>query len=228
MSDDAAPMSRPGVTAFTYNPSTGLGGGEPYIPLNGLNEVYIGAWLWIDPNFIWRQTGHEKVFYLGEANGGNLWTEVYGSPQTGPGYMSTVYQPAGGAANNCHLLNIVNADCPGSITFNYGGVPFTRGVYHRLEVYHKRSTSNTSRDGILRIWLDGTPVANVTQFNHTTGNPFQFFLITQAWDGGDKGLPNANQWRYDHIHISAPNSGGGSTPKGDTTPPAAPINLRAN
>lgn len=227
ISDPNATASPPGVTAFTYNPSTGVGGGEPFVQLPNVNELYIGVYLWIDPNFYYRNTGHEKVFYVGEANGGNLWTELYAGAFNGTGnaVLSTVYQPAGGAAGNCHAEvqpYIVGADCPtGSITTSWGGPSFTRGGYHRLEVYYKRSTSSTSRDGVIRYHLDGVLVVNFTHWNFTTGNPFEFLLITQAWDGSDPGLPNANQWRYDHILVmscSSPCTFSGTQP--DTTPPA--------
>ncbi|GKS58874.1 hypothetical protein YTPLAS18_24010 [Nitrospira sp.] len=99
------------------------------------------------------------------------------------------------------------------------------GQWHRIEVYNKTSSTNSSRDGILRWWVDGQLFGDYQNVNYND-RTFSHLQLTPSWDGSEQ-HSNADEQRFDHIRISAPKGAGGTT-KGDTTPPASPVNLRAN
>jgi hypothetical protein len=225
-SDATAPQSPSSVLAMEYNPANGAGGGDPYINLNNLNEVYVGTWFKFSNPFQGEQNLANKLMVLFWGDGSTLWIKAEGQ-QFGPWHPVIGYSVVDMTLNNCH--NPGYGDCPGGFTFtpNVSNGNITQGMWNRLEFYYKRSTSTTSRDGIVRVWLNGTPVIDVTRAN-TPSAFLQTVFVTPSWAGpADPGRSNPDKISFDHIHVSAPNGGGGA-PKGDTTPPAAPVNLSAH
>lgn len=90
--------------------------------------------------------------------------------------------------------------------------------WHKIEIYLKGSTTNSSADGVIRIWIDGILTTNYTNVNHGTDlndfpGGFRNFEITSTWDGSACLVaPNRDmtkEWDhyYDRIHVSFPNGG---------------------
>lgn len=201
ISDGTAPLSPPGVTQHQKNPNSCAGGGEPFHVFGPTAEVYVGLWAWIDPNFQGVSNGSNKIWRLVLEDGSNWWLEIVGTPLQGPFHVGAVWQPAGSAVDNCHLP-YSSADCPGSITFDHGGPTFTKGVWHRLEVFFRKSTSPNDRTGVWRVHMDGVQIVNFTSVN-TPNSPISFLQIGQAWTGPcAPGETNADEWRFDHVHVS--------------------------
>jgi hypothetical protein len=121
---------------------------------------------------------------------------------------------------NAHLGNGWG-DNPG--TWNlYGNVSsptVALGQWHRVEMYAKGSTTSTSRDGILRWWLDGNPVGSYTNVNTSDPN-WNMIQFTPSWDKPDPTQRTTDYFWYDHVRISSPQgSGAQDQPPG---PPSAP------
>jgi hypothetical protein len=218
-----------------YNPSTGTGGGDPYIPLNGgngVNEVYLGFWVKLSNPFQGEENLSNKLGIFSWGDGSWLWVKYEGQ-QFGPWFPVVGFQVSGiSNVNNCHNAGYGNdAPCPsGNFTFtpNAGNGNVSAGVWRRFEFYYKRSTSPTSRDGVVRVWLDGSPVISSTAAN-TPQVPLTAFYFTPTWAGpASQGRTNPDRISFDHVRVSSGGTGGGGAPKGDTTPPAAPVNLSAH
>src|SRR5262245_45160802 len=80
--DSNATVSPPGVTNFTFNPATNLGGGAPAFSLAAWfpREIYRAVNVMIDPNFQWRSTGEDKFMSIDLLSGASAWLELHGIP----------------------------------------------------------------------------------------------------------------------------------------------------
>ena len=73
--------------------------------------------------------------------------------------------------------------------------------------YMKASTTATSRDGILRWWINGVLGGNYTNLNYAPSGLTEW-QWNNTWDGAqDMGTSNTVDWEHwlDHVHISIPN-----------------------
>ncbi len=133
--------------------------------------------------------------------------------------------------NNCHLSNWFG-DCNGSsfvILPNVNSSAVAEGVKHRIEITMRRSTSETSRDGTIRVVVDGVVRTNYTNVNFPAWD-FVSVMNNHTWDGqcaqrnpsvGPTTSPNDcrtfDDWHdFDDWYVSGGSGGGGAT---DTTPP---------
>lgn len=200
VSDATAPLSPSNVMQYTYNPSTGVGGGDPYLLLGSLTELYIGLWVKPSNPFIGYSNQLNKVFTVWLHSGENIWIEMFGDP--GGPYAFMVNLSLVGV-NNCHL-NLGYGDCPGPyLVFPHLASGATSlGSWQLLEVYYKISTTATSKDGIVRVWLGGTKIIESTAVN-TPQSGFSHISLTPAWAGpGDPVRTHADTWLFDHVHVS--------------------------
>lgn len=127
--------------------------------------------------------GANKMGFMmttGPGAGGAWGMHYYGATQ-GSRVISIFLQ--GVDANNCHLPN-VQGECNGnSMVFlpNINGSAVAEGVEHRIEVTMIRSATNTSRDGVLRVMIDG-----ILRTYHTNVNfpayDFISVLDNHTWD----------------------------------------------
>lgn len=226
VSDSTGPFSPSGVLQFQLNPGQNSGGGDPYLDFTPSNEIYVGFW-WKPsnpfdglPHFV------NKVGFLWtDVNYGQLVWYMFGSQKGGPYQFGPQLEMP--AVSNSHLGNGYG-DPVGSWNLfgNTGNGTIPLGQWNRIEIYAKNSTTPSSRDGILRWWMNGVLVGNYTTANLPCC--WRSWQFTPAWDGSFTPIQTSSfSHRWDHIRISKPNGGGGA-PKGDTTPPVAPVNLRAN
>ena len=228
-SDAAAPLSPSSVLSMEYSPASGVGGGDPYILLNngnGYNEIYLGFWVQLESGFQGEENLSNKLGIFSWGDGSWLWIKYEGQ-QFGPWFPVIGFQVSGiSNVNNCHLPGYGDASpCPsGNFTFTptQGNSNVSAGPWKRFEFYYKRSSTTTSRDGHVKVWIDGSLVINIIQAN-TPQVPLNVFYFTPSWAGpGSPGRTHADVIQFDHVHVSAPGGGGA-----DTTPPSQVTGLIA-
>jgi len=193
-----------------------------------VRETFVGMTWQANPTFQGRSGGNKTFFVRGPDSIGVF--VIQGGLASGSGPF--VWSHNSSALNNSHA-------CVGSIGElcypNVGSGTVFRGQWTKLEAYFKASTTNTSRDGIVKWWIDGQPAGNYTNLNYA-GAGLNNWTWTETWDGCggavgcDLGVVNTQTWqhRIDHLYISAPNcpgTCGGGGGGGDTTPPGRATGL---
>lgn len=174
-----------------------FGGSQVYTGLGGnYNEVYVG---WVlrtsDPFEPFACCASKMFFVRGPGTNGFFGASIGSSSST----LYFGHNTSG--LDNSHI-------CPDGLGLgpcgqNISSYPIIHGRYSKLEVYIKGSTNATSRDGIVRWWLDGILVGNYTTFNYP--GPFNEFLWTETISGNVGTLPHDKTWTFDHLHLSVRN-----------------------
>lgn len=73
---------------------------------------------------------------------------------------------------------------------------FTRGVWHKVEVYQKQG-----QPGIVRVWVDD--VLAIDRSDVPTNNaPIRAVAISGIWGGVGDAKLQVDYMRFDHIHVS--------------------------
>jgi hypothetical protein len=224
LADAGAPLSPPHVMRFNY-PATFPGGHEAaqeyYVfPGGGGQEYYFGVW-W-RPSDPWQSaaSGINEVLLWQAAppSSANLYPVMNGqvwdsAPPPGRYFLSLAYESSFASNAAANLPNSFGDTVAPGARQIYGNLhPYymlAPGNWYRIEVYVKESTTPTSRDGILRLWItklgDAAPtqVGDYTSMNFDGPN-FTQVNITQTWGRiGEAKAENDYLW-YDHIHISSP------------------------
>lgn len=207
-SDATAPLSPTSVMRWTYNPSTGLGGGEINLPLN-VNEVYIGYWVKLGTPFEGEPNGSNKFTFGFDGNNGNgYWTKAHGATGGGPFFIQFHMQGSDPTIDNCHV--------PGGFgeCFNRawdGPTAISLGVWHRVELYYRHATAVGNNDGVARVWLDGNLELDLSELDTPPG-PIVDLFFSPTW-AGPSGRTNADQISFDHVRVSVPNCGAQGCPE---------------
>lgn len=159
MVDCVHPVKGEVYYAFTWRPSSPFGGYD-----NGANKM---------------------VFYISAIpnSSGGAWGSHYYGKTNGQRVVNFFLQ--GGGVNNCHVDNIYG-DCADSTSMvflpNVDTSPVLEGKWHRVEVYFKRSTTGSSKDGITKMWVDGS-----LRISHNNVNTPQYdwtsIMTNHTWDG---------------------------------------------
>lgn len=205
-------------------PSPGCsGGGEWLYPANSSQAVasrsiFVGLHTKFDMETSY--VGGTKMFYLRAFNWsfGGATTNGYVivmNAGSGNGFLRFV--PNTGGLDNSHITG--TSDPGWWFTCNIASCNISSLNYHKVEILITASTTTTSRDGVVRIWLDGTRVLDYTNMNYGSGIVNEW-VFAQTWDGNFNGCCPTRQWYYhlDHTYISTSASGGG----GGVTPPPLP------
>lgn len=202
VSDAAAPVSPPSVMQQTFAlglvGGNGGGGGNLYNFPAAVNAVYWGFAMKTDNNFENHPSG-TKI--------GWLHTRLNNVPQnnqfflmmnsTGPFYISAVYQ--NGNIDNGHITG----GPVGTAVFYPSGFTFSAGQQLIIETLLVPSTTNVSRDGIWRVWINNTLTISVLNLNTDRVQPDAVSHIT-IW-GGVGGTKQRNSYLYfDHSRICVP------------------------
>lgn len=209
-SDATAPFSGPSVWKARMEALTGYGGNQlEYNTPSGVSyrEMYFGLYWRSNPQFQGLPVGN-KLFFLGSSfgmNGAMTWNN------------SSLVNGSGPLIWNLNTSGIFNPHIFGgsmdtSLPFfpNVGNGTLTRGVWYKIECYVKASTTRTSRDGILRWWVNDVMVGNYINVNYCgpNGETLTRWMQTQAWDGsGILGSINTVPWEHyiDHLRIVGKN-----------------------
>lgn len=216
-SDASAPVSPNSVAQSTLYAGNSTGGMQlNFVTPQVSNEIYMGLMWRTNPEFYGRPANNKTFFLRGPQNNG-VWYMV-GTPG-GPFRM--VFSHNSGYLDNSHTCGSqLGLGCEP----NVGSGAVTPGVWTKLEAYVKKSTTATSRDGIVRWWVNGVLAGNYTNMNYAQ-NGLNEWVWSETWDGTVYPLPTQD-WSHflDHLHISIPN--GGSSSDNPPGPPATPT-LRA-
>lgn len=214
-SDSSAPVSPGNVVQSTMYAGNSSGGMQlNYVTPQVYREMYVGLMWRTNPQFQGRQVGNKTFFVRGpSANGVFLFNNSALVGGTGP----MIFSHNTGGIDNSHAcaLDIGLACYP-----NVGPGILTVGTWTKLEAYFKSSTTLTSRDGIVRWWINGVPAGNYTNINYGA-NGLNEWVWSETWDGTVNPVPSVN-WSHfiDHLHISIP--GGSSSADQPPGPPASP------
>lgn len=216
------------------------GGGEWLYPPNAatarpIRDLFVGLVFMMNPGFEQNSVGTNKVFFMRAHN----WrftgsqTNGYFAVRGAANNLQLIFSHNTGTLNNAHVC----AQDLGLTCFPNTGntVTLVRGVQYKIEAYIHASTTPTSRDGILRVYINGILTHNYTNLNYGTGIVNEA-LIGQTWDGAGNGCCPTVPWHFyfDHFYVSASNCPAGGCGGGPITPnppppppiPAAPSDLR--
>ncbi len=224
--DAAAPLSPSSILDEVLAPNATTGGGQFIVNLASVREVYVGTWWKTNPEFQGMYGGsiaNKMIFISG--NGNNNFLNWSGPPD---GVRNLMWANQS-EQNNCHVAGW-NGDgtCGGgSGSGKYGSGAFSTNVsgagniaagtgWHRIEIYQRASTSDASRDGIIRLWIDGTLTTSYTNLNLSPGG-FTDVQYNHTWDGSAAlqcypassiGRDCNRAWHHmwDHLRVSIPNN----------------------
>jgi len=217
VSDGSAPISPSSVVKSTFSAGNTSGGMQlNYVTPQIQSEMYVGLIWRTNPEFQGNPGSYSNKMFFIRGPGANGLLLMYG-PSGGP-HQAVFGHNTGGGLDNSHVCSFdLGLICYPNVNIPSAALP--RGTWTKLEMYVKKSTTNTSRDGIVRWWVNGVLVGNYTTLNYA-GAGLNEWVWSEAWDGTFN--PNHVEWNHfiDHLHVSIPN-GGGSTdqPPG---PPASP------
>lgn len=219
-SDGTAPISPSGVLRSTIRAGNSSGGMQlNYLLPHGNREMFMGIMWRTNPEFQGRPNSN-KLFFLRGPQANGVW--IFGNSALVNGSAPLIFghNTGGGLLDNSHACS---ADL-GLLCFpNVGPGLLTRGVWTKIEAYVKSSTTNTSRDGIVRWWINGVLVGNYTNLNYGGTAGINEWVWSETWDGFVNPVP-AQDWSHylDHLYISIPNCVSGCTPTGGNPFPGAP------
>lgn len=221
--DATAPLSGPGVLRMRYPMGFGPGGISPgnyYLPLPaGLKEIYIGFW-WkasagFESNLAGTKVGFIKNHGINNTGGTHTVPFLFNDGGVLAKWKAGFYLPSSPEINNCGLNWSHYGECPGTQNV-FSEVSILRNTWYRWEIYEKRSTTYTSADGVLRLWITpqgGSPILAINATNLNTPQVgWEQYEINPTWGGnggyyGDGGATTDGFFSYDHIRISSPNCG---------------------
>src|SRR4029077_2121205 len=105
--------------------------------------------------------------------------------------------------DNSHLTNVTCGSSPGTCLLhgNIAHPAVALGQWHRIELLVGQSTSPSSRDGIVRWWMDGVLIGDYTAVNFPTGNWIQA-EISPTWGGGSNSKTEQDYYWFDHLRMS--------------------------
>lgn len=233
--DAAEPVSPPSAIVSRLEAGS-LNGGTELTRYFGANyrEIYFGMTWRTNADFQGRTVGNKMflirgpgvnhVFLFGNSSLSNGSAPMIFAHNTGNGFSENHACPQFALGEACYP-NVG----PGILTV---GPPFKK-----LEVYMKSSTTATSRDGIVRWWINGAPAGNYTNLN-VAPNGFDNITWSETWDGTPGYTFATKPWEHwlGHWRISVPNcpggcvatggGGGSAPPPPPPLPPNMPTNLR--
>jgi hypothetical protein len=150
------------------------------------NEIYVGYYVQVNPQWDGHSSGINKMVYLHDGGGSfsAMWYEMFGSGSS-PLDLYVVNQSGSG---------------PSGMHENVNEVTFTRGQWHRVEIYQKQGASG---NGIIRVWVNGVLAINRSDVD-TRSTPVDNITISGIWGGVGDSKAQADYMRFDRIRISRP------------------------
>ena len=205
-SDATAPLSAPTVWKARLEALALHGGNQlEYNSPTSYREMYFGLYWRTNPQYQGRIVGN-KMFFLSSDTVNGVW--LFHNTRLSNGAGTYMFSPNSAGVNNAHILGTSD---PGAPFFpNVGNGTLRVGVWYKLEGYIKASTSLSSRDGILKWWINDVLVGSYLNINYCgpAGQTLNKWVQTQTWDGsGDMGSSNTVAWEHyiDHLRIVGKN-----------------------
>ena len=223
VSDPTAPHSPNNVLEGRRNSDQTGGSDSAYILPSPSNDIYVGYWIRpSNPFYGWSPNGpaQNKHLLIDNVTDGHTYVSMFDT--------DGVQGPPFNLGSSLEYPTVTNGHLPGAqggvgATLIFASANMDLGQWQRLEVYLKKSTTPSSRDGIYRLWKNGNLIRNDTNVNFPSA--FLVVWFTQIWDSGIP-LPGPESYRYDHARIAVGGTSGGGG-GGDTTPPTQPTGLTA-
>lgn len=184
-------------------------------------DIYIGMVFRSNAGFSGNYNSSNKIFLVISDDT----PSVIGAYGSGDGGLLFAYNNQNfGNLNNCHLARIIG-DCPGGIWFspNVSSQYLVRGAYHKLELRLRSSTTDSSRDGWIMMWVDGAQVYNITTAN-TGDAPWRWISWNHTWTGlncTNRDCTRDREWWLDHTIVA--DATGGAAPPPAPPPPPVPL-----
>lgn len=219
VSDSTAPISPGSAVQSTIYAGNSSGGMQlNYVTPKVNREMYVGFMWRINPQFYGRQVANKMFFMRGPASNGFF--GLMGGPGGGNAAGSPfflMFGPNAGNVDNSHTCSGGGFTCLPNVG---SGQTAPAGNWFKIEAYMKSSTTNTSRDGIVRWWVNGVMAGNYTNMNLSSAG-LNEWVWSETWDGTVNPVPTVD-WSHfiDHLHISIP--GGTNSADQPPGPPAAP------
>lgn len=206
-SDATAPFSAPTIWKARLEAFAAHGGNQLELNMpTSYREMYAGAYWRTNPQFQGRVVSN-KMFFLGGQSGLNGFFG-FGTGRLSNGSGPFVFCGNTSGIGNAHIFG---SNDPG-IFFpnNVGDGTLQVGVWTKIEVYIRCSTTRTSQDGILKVWVRGSLCASYTNINYCgpNGETMTRWVQTQTWDGAlDMGQSNTVAWEWciDHLRVVGKN-----------------------
>lgn len=178
-------------------------------------EMYTGIMWRTNPQFSCLALADKMWFMRGPGTVGFFGMDC----TTGDSTANILFSHNSPAIDNSHTCSL---DLGLACFPNVNNSRFPLGSWVKLESYIKASTTATSRDGIVRWWVNGTLVGNYTNVNYGQQG-LNEWIWTETWAAlqpqFQKSVPLSHY--IDHLHISIPNcSGNCSGSPVDLTPPS--------
>lgn len=218
---DSDPVSPPGAYRSRISAGQQTGGTQlNWVYPQTVNEMYMGMVVRTNPEFQGRTTANKTFFLRGPGMNG-FWGLGGAVGSTGGpmyfGHNTSSLDNSHACAFDLGLVCNPNVASPFLI----------KGQWTKLEAYVKKSSTATSRDGIVRWWVNGILSGNYTNLNYAQ-NGLNEWVWSETWDGTvTNPVPSVPwEWYLGHLHIAIPNCGGCPvTGGGGTTPPPPPQTL---
>ena len=153
------------------------------------DEIYVGYYVQVSPQWQGHESAINKMIYLhdgGSAEFAAMWYEMFGTGQS---------------ALDLYVVN-QSGSGPAGMRENVKEITFTRGQWHRVEIYQKQGAS---QNGIVRVWVDGELAIDRSDVG-TRSTPIDNITISGIWGGVGDRKSAADYMRFDRIRISKPGS----------------------
>ncbi|QOJ33890.1 MAG: hypothetical protein HRU82_02525 [Nitrospira sp.] len=197
--DGTAPISASGVVKSAIYAGNSSGGMQLNWLTNGqtlYTELFVGLMWRTNPEFEGRTVGNKMFFIRGPGSNGVF---LFGGSALVAGSAPMIFAHNSGTLDNSHAcaLDLGLVCYP-----NVGSGSLTRGTWTKLEAYIKKSTTCTSRDGIVRWWINGVPAGAYTNLNYGCQG-LNEWVWSETWDGTVNPVPTV-EWAHfiDHLHVS--------------------------
>lgn len=207
VAENTAPASPANVLQHTWNHSGTGNDAQPRFAFpSGTREFYVGFW-WrpSNPFYGWQGNDLQKIALIEDDH-----TYIgMKSPRgclggCGP-YHIGLYMDLRNDNRHIYTNGWGEGECCNN---NVSNPDIILGQWHLVEIYGRTSTTESSQDGVYRLWMDRQLIvnyANVNFWNRT----FSQLLLTSIWDHGDPCVVNgqscADYHQYDHVRVSIPN-----------------------
>lgn len=186
---------------------TYYGNGQWVLNIPASSEAYLGVYWGTNAGFQGYSNNTNKMFFVRNAvidASFIVWQGLQDAPKVLKWYQQGQY-------NNTHIPTVFNTNYPTDGTgwfennINEAAATYTAGQPMRfIELYLKKSTTVSSKDGIIKWWVNGTLCGSYTNANLCPPG-FADMQINQAWDGSvDPTMDLNRSWHHyiDHLRFS--------------------------
>ena len=147
-------------------------------------EMFVGYYVQVNPQWQGHSSAINKMIWLDDGTPStfsSMWYEMYGSGSDPLGFYvvgeEAGYPPQG-------LVPPVQKEY------------FTRGDWHKVEIYQKQG-----QPGTIRVWIDDVLVIDRSDVP-TRNAPIRAVAISGIWGGVGDAKQHFDYMRFDHIHVS--------------------------